>query len=147
MCASLIYIFYRTFWFWKFDGKLSFQGWNLIGLQTGENFFQYWNSVLKLIFLLNSLKTEIFKFFDRWPCSMLPWESNYVKLFKVFWVNEESHVLLQKKKEKKKKEWQKGEKKVMTLKGRVFWGACHSLHPRIFNSLKTPVLTGLITIT
>ena len=54
-------------------------------------------------------------------------------------MNEERHVLLQKKRIKK------GEKKFIKLKGKVFWGAWHSLHPRIFNGLKIPVLIGLIT--
>ena len=44
-----------------------------------------------------------------------------------------------------KKRMKKGEKKVIKLKGNVFWGACHSSHPRIFNGLKIPVLIVLIT--
>ena len=45
----------------------------------------------------------------------------------------------------KKKNKKKGEKKVIKLKGKVFWGTCHSFHPRIFNGLKIPVLIGLIS--
>ena len=44
-----------------------------------------------------------------------------------------------------RKRIKKGEKKVIKIKGKVFWRACHSLHPRIFNGLKIAVLIGLIT--
>ena len=47
-------------------------------------------NLMILVILLNTLKTDIFHIFcDRWYCSMLPWERDFLKKHfsnKVFWV-------------------------------------------------------------
>ena len=67
-----------------------------INCNNEQQVIKFWfltDSVLKLIFLLDS---RFFTFFDRWSCSMRPWESNFDSN-KVFWMKKGLRELLCKK--------------------------------------------------